>query len=74
MLLDLDKGTLTVYTNGRRLGAMTSKLSGEYCWFTYTSRRVDTVSTKRGVLYLNIYAANYILRHNNNKIDACIIL
>ncbi|EJK76598.1 hypothetical protein THAOC_01629, partial [Thalassiosira oceanica] len=34
MLLDLDKGTLSVFKNGRRLGAMKEGLSGEYCWFS----------------------------------------
>ena len=34
LLLDLEEGTLTVYKNGRRLGAMKTGLSGEYCWYT----------------------------------------
>ncbi|EJK63883.1 hypothetical protein THAOC_15435, partial [Thalassiosira oceanica] len=33
MLLDLNEGTLSVFKNGRRLGAMTEGLGGEYCWF-----------------------------------------
>jgi len=32
MVLDLDKGTLDVYKNDRRLGTMRSGLVGEYCW------------------------------------------
>ncbi|EJK47260.1 hypothetical protein THAOC_34030 [Thalassiosira oceanica] len=33
LLLDLDKGTLFVFKNGRRLGVMKEGLGGEYCWF-----------------------------------------
>ena len=33
LLLDLDKGTLSVYKNGRRLGVMKEGLTGDYCWF-----------------------------------------
>lgn len=32
MVLDLDNGTLDVYTNDRRLGTMKNGLVGEYCW------------------------------------------
>ena len=33
MLLDLDQGSMTVYKNDERLGALASSgLSGEYCW------------------------------------------
>ena len=32
LLLDLDKGSLTVYKNDKRLGVMQTGLSGEYCW------------------------------------------
>ncbi|EJK45774.1 hypothetical protein THAOC_35594 [Thalassiosira oceanica] len=32
LLLDLDKGTLTMYQNGRT-GTLKDGLSGEYCWF-----------------------------------------
>jgi hypothetical protein len=32
LLLDLDKGTLSVYKNGRLLGVMKHGLDGEYCW------------------------------------------
>ncbi|EJK71691.1 hypothetical protein THAOC_06845 [Thalassiosira oceanica] len=32
MLLDLDDGTLSVYQNGRWLGALKDELAGEYCW------------------------------------------
>ena len=34
MLLNLDKGTLTVYKNNRRLGVIKYGLSGLYCWYT----------------------------------------
>ncbi|EJK76696.1 hypothetical protein THAOC_01528 [Thalassiosira oceanica] len=34
LLLDLDKGTLSMFKNNRRLGVMKEGgLSGEYCWF-----------------------------------------
>lgn len=47
LLLDLDRGTLTVYKNGRRLGRMKSGLSGEYCF--YTCMNCDsTISIERG--------------------------
>ena len=32
LTLDLDAGTLDVYKNGRRLGTMKTRLTGEYCW------------------------------------------
>jgi hypothetical protein len=32
MLLDLDQGSMTVYTNDERLGVMGTGLSGEYSW------------------------------------------
>ena len=32
LLLDLDRGTLSVYLNERRLGRMLGGLIGEYCW------------------------------------------
>jgi hypothetical protein len=32
MLLDLDKGSMTVYKNDERLGVMATGLSGEYSW------------------------------------------
>ena len=50
LLLDLDKGNLAVYKNGRRLGIMMGELSGEYCWYTYISSSGSTVSIERGVL------------------------
>ncbi|EJK50836.1 hypothetical protein THAOC_30060 [Thalassiosira oceanica] len=34
MLLNLDEGTLAVYSNNRRLGVMKDGLSGSYCWCT----------------------------------------
>ena len=33
LLLDLNKGTLSVFKNGRRLGVMKDGLGGEYAWF-----------------------------------------
>ena len=50
MLLDLDEGTLAVYKNGRRLGVMKNRLSGEYCWFTSLYRRDCSLSIERGTL------------------------
>merc|ERR1711862_134010 len=50
MLLDLDEGTLAVYKNGRRLGAMKDRLSSEYCWFTSILNRGCSVSIERGTL------------------------
>ncbi|EJK72901.1 hypothetical protein THAOC_05521 [Thalassiosira oceanica] len=32
MMLNLDRGTVTVFKNDRRLGVMKSELSGSYCW------------------------------------------
>jgi hypothetical protein len=32
MLLDLDKGSMTIYRNDERLGVMMTGLSGEYSW------------------------------------------
>ena len=32
MLLDLNRGTLAVYKNGRRLGVMSDRLRGVYVW------------------------------------------
>ena len=50
MVLDLDKGTLDVYKNDRRLGTMMSGLVGEYCWvvsFGATSKAEASVSIGR---------------------------
>ena len=35
LLLDLDNGTLTVFKNGKRLGVMTDRLAGNFCWMAY---------------------------------------
>ena len=35
LLLDLDRGTLSVYQNGGRVALLVDGLSGEYCWFAY---------------------------------------
>lgn len=32
LLLDLDTGTLAVFSNGEQMGVMATGLSGEYCW------------------------------------------
>jgi len=37
LALDLDKGALDVYKNGRRLGRLRSGLVGEYCWVVLIS-------------------------------------
>ncbi|EJK54746.1 hypothetical protein THAOC_25601 [Thalassiosira oceanica] len=47
MLLDLDDGTLSVYQNGRRLGALKDELAGEYCWTAGFCGEGD-VSIRRG--------------------------
>ena len=49
LLLNLDKGTLTVYKNNRRLGLMKNDLNGSYCWFV-TLFDDDTVALKKGKL------------------------
>ena len=46
MRLNLDKGTLTVYKNSRRLGVMKDGLSGSYCWFA-TVIEVSKVGIRR---------------------------
>ena len=38
LLLDLNKGTLSVFKNGRLLGAMKDGLGGEYVWFVSVYR------------------------------------
>ncbi|EJK62342.1 hypothetical protein THAOC_17051 [Thalassiosira oceanica] len=53
MLLNLDKGTLTVYKNNRRLGVLKDGLSGPYCWYVCLGKHptvADAVSIKRGTL------------------------
>ncbi|EJK66796.1 hypothetical protein THAOC_12246 [Thalassiosira oceanica] len=53
MLLNLDRGTLTVYRNNRRLGVIKDGLSGPYCWHVSLVNRplvTDEVSIKRGTL------------------------
>ena len=47
LLLDLDKGALSVFKNGRFLGVMEDGLGGEYCWFV--SFNLDcTMSMSKG--------------------------
>ena len=48
MLLNLDKGTLTVYRNNRRLGVMKDELSGSYCWSVELPARGTSVVINRG--------------------------
>lgn len=52
ILLDLDRGTLVVYKNGRRLGTMKSGLSGEYCFYACMNCN-STISIERGALPLD---------------------
>ena len=47
MLLNLDRGTLTVYKNNRRLGVMKDGLTGSYSWCTTLGRR-DAVTIRNG--------------------------
>jgi len=47
LLLDLDEGTLSVFKDGRRLGAMKEGLGGEYCWFV-TVGTPCTIGISRG--------------------------
>ena len=48
LILDLDEGTLDVYTNDRHLGTMKSGLVGEYCWtITLISKKEVSVSIGR---------------------------
>ena len=47
MLLDLDEGKLSVYSNGRRLGTLKDGLAGEYCWIAGFWGEGD-VSIQRG--------------------------
>merc|ERR1712032_1282902 len=49
MLLDLDKGTLALYSNNQRLGVLKSGLTGEYCWgVIFIGEQPGTVSITRG--------------------------
>ena len=48
MLLDLDAGTLAVYKNGRRLGVMRDKLSGDFSWVTSMRIPGTTVRIEKG--------------------------
>ncbi|EJK76457.1 hypothetical protein THAOC_01780 [Thalassiosira oceanica] len=53
MLLNLDRGTLTVYKNNRRLGVMKDGLSGPYCWYVSLVKSqllTGAVTIKRGTL------------------------
>ena len=47
LLLDLNKGTLSVFKNGRRLGVMKEGLGGEYCWLVSVFSSC-TVSVSKG--------------------------
>ena len=48
MLLNLDKGTLTVYKNNRRLGVMKNGLSGLYCWYATLTGDEKVVTIREG--------------------------
>jgi len=55
LLLDCDRGTLTVYKNDIKLGVMKSGLSGAYCWMVssgtlsmYTSASKAKIKIERG--------------------------
>ena len=48
MLLDLDRGTLSIYQNGQRVGIVKDGLEGEYCWVVGLRERAGHVSIKRG--------------------------
>ncbi|KAL7540940.1 hypothetical protein ACHAXR_010489 [Thalassiosira sp. AJA248-18] len=52
MLLDLDAGTLSVYSNGRNLGVLKDGLTGEYCWAMEITDIADgtAVHMKRGAV------------------------
>ena len=50
MLLDLDEGTLSVYKNERKLGAMKSGLAGPYCWVVSMGEKGVSITIKRGTL------------------------
>ena len=50
MLLDLDVGTLSVYKNGRKLGVMKRRLTGQYCWAVAMKERGSQVTIKRGTV------------------------
>lgn len=43
MLLDLDKGSMTIYRNDERLGVMMTGLSGEYSWAVVLGGKDDAV-------------------------------
>ena len=49
MLLDLDEGTLSVYSNGRKLGVIKRGLAGQYCWVV-TMSAGSQVAIKRGTV------------------------
>ena len=43
LLLDLDRGTLSIYVNGRRDGTVKRGLSGYYRWTAFASHECPTV-------------------------------
>ena len=47
LLVDLNRGRLTVYKNGRRLGVAKAGLAGKYCFFTSLFGRRDEISIVR---------------------------
>ena len=51
MLLDLDEGTLSVYSNGRKLGVMKRGLAGQYCRVvSFLTSGTTQVTIKRGTV------------------------
>ena len=50
LLLDLTRGRLTVYKNGRRLGLLMEGLSGRYCWMCQLASKGSGVIINRGVV------------------------
>ncbi|EJK61116.1 hypothetical protein THAOC_18444 [Thalassiosira oceanica] len=51
LLLDLSKGTLSVFKDGRKLGVMKEGFAGAYCWFLgrYGASVDCSIKIKRGV-------------------------
>merc|ERR1711862_218256 len=52
ILMDLDEGKMSIYSNGQRVGVLKSGLAGEYCWSVHLSSithpSLFTVSITRG--------------------------
>ena len=48
LLLDLDRGTLSLYQNGQRIQLLKVGLSGAYCWYASVGNEDASVSIERG--------------------------